>query len=53
MCILEDYRKRGIGGKLFSAFKEICTENNIKELKVIASYKNILNTREYRYGEFF
>lgn len=40
MCILEDYRKLGIGGKLFNTFKEICIENNIKELKVIASYKN-------------
>ena len=40
MCILEQYRKLGIGSKLFNRFKEICIENNIKELKVIASYKN-------------
>ena len=40
MCILEQYRKLGIGSKLFNKFKEICIENNIKELKVVASYKN-------------
>lgn len=40
MCILYQYRKLGIGSKLFNKFKEICIENNIKELKVVASYKN-------------
>ena len=40
MCILEEYRKLGIGSMLFNKFKEICIENNIKELKVVASYKN-------------
>lgn len=40
MCILDQYRKLGIGSKLFNKFKEICIENNIKELKVVASYKN-------------
>ena len=40
MCILEQYRNLGIGSKLFNKFKEICIENNIKELKVVASYKN-------------
>ena len=40
MCVLEQYRKLGIGSKLFNKFKEICKENNISELKVVASYKN-------------
>ncbi|MCR5146824.1 MAG: GNAT family N-acetyltransferase [Clostridia bacterium] len=40
MCILEDYRKLGIGSRLFEKFKAICKENDIKELKVVASYKN-------------
>ena len=40
MCILDKYRKLGIGSKLFNKFKEICKENNINELKVVASYKN-------------
>lgn len=40
MCISYQYRKLGIGSKLFNKFKEICIENNIKELKVVASYKN-------------
>lgn len=39
MCILDKYRKLGIGSKLFNKFKEICKENNINELKVVASYK--------------
>lgn len=40
MCILEEYRKLGIGSKLFNKFKEICKENDINELKVVASYNN-------------
>ena len=40
MCVLEQFRKLGIGTKLFNRFKEICKENNIKGLKVVASYKN-------------
>lgn len=40
MCVLEQYRKLGIGTKLFNRFKEICKENNINGLKVVASYKN-------------
>lgn len=40
MCVLDQYRKLGIGSKLFDKFKEICIENDIKELKVVASYKN-------------
>lgn len=27
MCILDKYRKLGIGSKLFSKFKEICVQN--------------------------
>ena len=40
MCILDQYRKLGIGSKLLKKFKEICIENNMQELKVVASYKN-------------
>ena len=40
MCILEEYRKMGIGKKLFLEFKNICNKNGVNEIKVIASYKN-------------
>ncbi len=40
MCILEEYRSLGVGSKLFTEFKNICKENNINEIVVIASYKN-------------
>ena len=41
MCILEEYRKMGIGKQLFLEFKKICQNNNISELKVVASYDNL------------
>lgn len=41
MCILEKYRKLGIGKQLFLGFKKICKNNNISELKVVASYDNL------------
>ena len=41
MFILEDYRKYGIGSKLMDEFKQCCMKNNIEELKVTASAKNI------------
>lgn len=40
MCIMNEYRKSGIGSKLFEEFKKICKENGINEIKVIASYNN-------------
>lgn len=40
MFILEEYRKYGIGTKLFNEFKEYCKKSNIQELKVTASSKN-------------
>lgn len=40
MCILEEYRKCGVGTKLFNEFKNVCKENNIEEIKVTASYGN-------------
>ena len=40
MCIMNEYRKLGIGSKLFEEFKKICKENKINEIKVIASYNN-------------
>ena len=52
MYILEKYRKLGIGSKLFNKFKEICIENDIKELKVVASYKNLNAINFYRKNGF-
>lgn len=40
MCILEKYRKYGIGTELFNKFKNICKQNHIEEIKVTASYDN-------------
>ena len=52
MCILEEYRKLGIGSRLFEEFKAICQENDIKELKVVASYKNINAINFYKKNGF-
>lgn len=40
MYIMSEYRKLGIGSKLFEEFKKICKENKINEIKVVASYNN-------------
>ena len=40
MCILEEYRKFGVGTKLFNEFKNVCRGNNIEQIKVTASYHN-------------
>ena len=40
MCILDEYRKLWIGTKFITEFKRICKDNNIQEIKVIASYEN-------------
>lgn len=52
MCILEEYRKLGIGSRLFEEFKAICKENDIKELKVVASYKNTNAINFYKKNGF-
>lgn len=52
MCILEEYRKLGIGSRLFEEFKAICQENDIKELKVVASYKNTNAINFYKKNGF-
>lgn len=52
MYILEEYRKLGSGSRLFQKFKEICIENDIKELKVVASYKNINAINFYKKNGF-
>ena len=52
MCILEEYRKLGIGSRLFEEFKTICKENDIKELKVVASYKNTNAINFYKKNGF-
>ncbi|MBO7504886.1 GNAT family N-acetyltransferase [bacterium] len=48
MCILEEYRKCGVGTKLFNEFKNVCKENNIEEIKVTASYGNTNAIKFYR-----
>lgn len=40
MYILEEYRGKGIGTKFFKEFKNICKNNGIKEIKLVASYDN-------------
>ena len=40
MFINDTYRGYGIGKKLINSFKTYCIDNNIKHLKVTASYKN-------------
>lgn len=42
----EEYRRKGIGKKLVEEFKKYCISQDIEEIKVTASYKNI-NAREF------
>ena len=41
MLVDDNYRGYGIGKKLIDYFKDYCKENNIYNLKVVASAKNI------------
>ena len=52
MCILKKYRNLGIGRKLFDVFKNICKENKVDEIKVIASYENIDAIEFYKRNNF-
>ena len=52
MCIMNEYRKLGIGTKLFEEFKKICKENGINEIKVEASYNNINAIEFYKRNGF-
>lgn len=52
MFILEEYRKYGIGTKLFNEFKEYCKKNKIEELKVTASSKNTNAIKFYQKNGF-
>lgn len=52
MFILDEYRKYGIGSKLMNKFKEYCIQNNIEELKVTASAKNINAIEFYKKNGF-
>ena len=52
MCVLEQYRKYGIGTKLFNEFKNVCKENHIEEIKVTASYDNINAINFYKKNWF-
>lgn len=40
MCVLEKYRKYGVGTGLFNEFKNICKQNHMNEIRVTASYAN-------------
>ncbi len=52
MCIMNEYRKLGIGSKLFEEFKKICKENKINEIKVVASYNNLNAIEFYKRNGF-
>lgn len=52
MCILEEFRKLGIGKQLFLEFKKICKNNNISELKVVTSYDNLSAINFYKSNGF-
>ena len=52
MCIMNEYRKLGIGSKLFEKFKKICKENKINEIKVVASYNNLNAIEFYKRNGF-
>lgn len=52
MFILEEYRKYGIGTKLFNEFKDYCKKNKIEELKVTASSKNANAIKFYEKNGF-
>ena len=52
MCILDEYRNLWIGTKLITEFKKICKDNNIQEIKVIASYENINAINFYKKNGF-
>lgn len=52
MCVLEECRKLGIGKQLFLEFKKICKNNNISELKVVASYDNLNAIKFYKNNGF-
>lgn len=52
MFIKEDYRLYGIGKKLINNFKNYCRNNNIRNLKVVASSKNKNAIEFYRKNGF-
>ncbi len=52
MFILEEYRKYGIGSKLMNEFKNYCLQNDMQELKVTASAKNINAINLYQKNGF-
>lgn len=52
MFIQENYRLYGIGKKLINTFKDYCRNNNISNLKVVASSKNKNAIEFYRKNGF-
>ena len=52
ICVLEEYRKCGIGTKLINEFKMICQTKGINEIKVKAYAKNIDAIRFYMKNNF-
>lgn len=52
MCVVKEYRNKGIGQKLFEEFKRICKDNKVNEIKVIASYSNLDAINFYKRNGF-
>ena len=52
MLVLKEYRRMGIGTKLYSAFIEWCKSNGVGRLRVIASANNIDTISFYRKNGF-
>ena len=52
MFILEEYRNYGIGTKLINAFKAVCLEEGIEEIKVTAFAKNTNAINFYKKNGF-
>ena len=52
MCVLEKYRKYGVGTRLFNEFKNICKQNHIDEIIVTSSYANISAINFYKKNWF-
>ena len=52
MFVENEYRGYGIGHKLIDYFKEYCCERDVRNLKVVASFKNTNAINFYRKNGF-
>lgn len=50
--VLEEYRSKGIGKKLYDKFIKWCKNKNVKKVKVKASAQNLLAIKFYRNNDF-